>query len=50
MTVVALVAVALLYALFRWTRMGVAMRAVVDDPDLLAMQATNPGAVRRARG
>jgi ABC-type branched-subunit amino acid transport system ATPase component/branched-subunit amino acid ABC-type transport system permease component len=43
---VALVAVAALYALFRFTRMGIAMRAVVDDPDLLAMQATDPQRVR----
>jgi ABC-type branched-subunit amino acid transport system ATPase component/branched-subunit amino acid ABC-type transport system permease component len=45
--IVAVVAAALLYALFRWTRQGVAMRAVVDDPDLLAMRATSPTAVRR---
>jgi ABC-type branched-subunit amino acid transport system ATPase component/branched-subunit amino acid ABC-type transport system permease component len=47
-TVVGVVAAALLYALFRWTRQGVAMRAVVDDADLLAMRATNPTAVRRS--
>jgi ABC-type branched-subunit amino acid transport system ATPase component/branched-subunit amino acid ABC-type transport system permease component len=46
-TVVGVVAVAALYALFRWSRAGTAMRAVVDDPDLLAMQATSPVAVRR---
>jgi len=46
-TVVGVVAVAGLYALFRWTRTGTAMRAVVDDPDLLAMQATSPVRVRR---
>jgi ABC-type branched-subunit amino acid transport system ATPase component/branched-subunit amino acid ABC-type transport system permease component len=45
-TCVAVLAVALLYALFRWTRTGVAMRAVVDDPDLLSMQATNPAVTR----
>lgn len=45
-TIVGLVAVGLLYSLFRWTRAGVAMRAVVDDPDLLAMVATNPARVR----
>lgn len=44
---VALVAVALLYGLFRWSRTGVAMRAVVDDPDLLSLQGTNPAATRR---
>ena len=47
-TVVGLAAVAGLYALFRWSRTGVAMRAVVDDPDLLAMQATSPVKVRRS--
>ena len=44
---VALIAVAALYLLFRYTRMGVSMRAVVDDPDLVAMQATDPQRVRR---
>jgi ABC-type branched-subunit amino acid transport system ATPase component/branched-subunit amino acid ABC-type transport system permease component len=47
-TGIALVAVAALYGLFRFTRLGVAMRGVVDDPDLLAMQGTNPQRVRRA--
>jgi ABC-type branched-subunit amino acid transport system ATPase component/branched-subunit amino acid ABC-type transport system permease component len=47
LTLVGLVAVGGFYALFRWTRTGVAMRAVVDDSDLLAMQATNPVRVRR---
>jgi ABC-type branched-subunit amino acid transport system ATPase component/branched-subunit amino acid ABC-type transport system permease component len=47
-TVVSLAAVVGLYALFRWSRTGVAMRAVVDDPDLLAMQATSPVRVRRS--
>jgi len=46
-TVVGLAAVAGLFALFRWSRTGIAMRAVVDDPDLLAMQATSPVLVRR---
>ena len=46
-TVVGVAAVAGLYVLFRWTRTGTAMRAVVDDPDLLAMQATSPVRVRR---
>jgi ABC-type branched-subunit amino acid transport system ATPase component/branched-subunit amino acid ABC-type transport system permease component len=46
-TIVAVVAVVLLYALFRYTRAGVSMRAVVDDPDLVAMQGTNPQRVRR---
>ena len=44
---VAVVAVAGLYVLFRFTRLGVAMRAVVDDPDLLDLQGTDPVKVRR---
>jgi ABC-type branched-subunit amino acid transport system ATPase component/branched-subunit amino acid ABC-type transport system permease component len=44
---VSVLSVGLLYALFRVTRLGVAMRAVVDDPDLVAMQGTDPVAVRR---
>jgi len=44
---VGLVGATALYGLFRFTRTGLAMRAVVDDPDLLAMQATSPSAVRR---
>ena len=47
LTAVAIVAVALLYALFRWTRLGLAMRAVVDDPDLLEAHGTDPRRVRR---
>ena len=45
---IALVVVGALYALFRFSRLGLAMRAVVDDPDLLAMQGTDPNRVRRA--
>ncbi|HZP31511.1 MAG TPA: branched-chain amino acid ABC transporter permease/ATP-binding protein [Acidimicrobiia bacterium] len=45
-TLVGLVVVVLLYVLFRFARTGVAMRAVVDDPDLVAMQATNPVRIR----
>jgi ABC-type branched-subunit amino acid transport system ATPase component/branched-subunit amino acid ABC-type transport system permease component len=40
-------ATAALYAYLRVTRMGVAMRAVVDDPALLDIAGTNPVAVRR---
>ncbi|GAA0604056.1 hypothetical protein GCM10009547_02240 [Sporichthya brevicatena] len=36
-----------LFAFFGRTRMGRAMTAVVDDPDLLALQKSNPSAVRR---
>jgi len=45
--VVAILAVVALYALFRSTRLGLAMRAVVDDPDLVDLQGTNPIMVRR---
>lgn len=47
-TVVGVVAVGALYALFRLSRTGVAMRAVVDDAVLLSMQATSPVRVRRS--
>jgi branched-subunit amino acid ABC-type transport system permease component len=43
---VGLVAVALLVAYFRVSRTGLAMRAVVDDPALLALAATPPRRVR----
>ena len=46
-TIISLVAVAALYGLFRFTRLGIAMRAVVDDPDLLDIQGTSPRRVRR---
>ena len=36
-----------LYAFFRTSRTGRAMRAVVDSPDLLALTGTNPAVVRR---
>ena len=45
--VVAVAAVVALYTFFRFSRLGVSMRAVVDDPDLLAMQGTDPLMVRR---
>jgi len=45
--VVGVLLVVLLYAMFRWTRSGVAMRAVVDDPALLARQGISPAQVRR---
>jgi len=44
---IAVLAVAALYALFRYTRLGISMRAVVDDPDLLDIQGTDPVRVRR---
>lgn len=42
---VSLVAVAALYLLFRFTHAGVAMRAVVDSPELVSLHGTSPGAV-----
>lgn len=44
---VALAAVIGLSVLFRSARLGLAMRGVVDDPELLALAGTNPTAVRR---
>ncbi len=44
---IAVTAVVALYLLFRFTRLGASMRAAVDDPDLLALQGTNPVRVRR---
>jgi branched-chain amino acid transport system permease protein len=47
-TVIALVGVAvLLRALFTATRIGIAMRAVVDNPDLLAMAGGRPVRVKQ---
>jgi branched-subunit amino acid ABC-type transport system permease component len=37
-----------LFVFFRSTRLGVAMRGVVDDPSLLALTATSPARVRTA--
>jgi ABC-type branched-subunit amino acid transport system ATPase component/branched-subunit amino acid ABC-type transport system permease component len=45
-TLVGVVVVVLLYLLFRFARTGVEMRAVVDDPDLVAMQAASPVRIR----
>jgi len=44
---IALVIVFSLQAMFRFTRLGVTMRAVVEDPDLADLQGTNPVKVRR---
>jgi ABC-type branched-subunit amino acid transport system ATPase component/branched-subunit amino acid ABC-type transport system permease component len=46
--VVALLATLGLAVFFKRSRLGVAMRGVVDDPTLLAMTGTSPVAVRRA--
>ncbi len=45
--IVSVVATAGLYYLFRWVRIGVAMRAVVDNPELLDMTGESPVRVRR---
>jgi ABC-type branched-subunit amino acid transport system ATPase component/branched-subunit amino acid ABC-type transport system permease component len=44
---ISLVAVAALYYFFRVSRTGLAMRAVVNDPDLVALHGTNPQSVQR---
>ena len=46
--VIALVATGMLFAFFRTSRLGKAMRAVVDDADLLDMTGVDPVRVRRA--
>jgi len=46
-TAIALAAVAGLYLLFYSTRLGLQMRAVVDDPSLLSLHGTSPRRVRR---
>jgi ABC-type branched-subunit amino acid transport system ATPase component/branched-subunit amino acid ABC-type transport system permease component len=45
--VVSVVVTGSLYVFFRTARLGKAMRAVVDDPQLLDMSGTSPVAVRR---
>ena len=45
--VVGLVATGALYAFLRFTRRGVELRAVVDDPDLLSVTGTSSVRVRR---
>jgi branched-subunit amino acid ABC-type transport system permease component len=45
---VALLATGALFVFFRTSRLGTAMRAVVDDPDLLDMTGIDPVRVRRA--
>ncbi len=46
-TIISLIATAVLYWFFRSVRMGYAMRGVVDNPDLLSMTGENPIRVRR---
>ncbi|HEY2333369.1 MAG TPA: branched-chain amino acid ABC transporter permease/ATP-binding protein [Acidimicrobiales bacterium] len=43
-----LVVVAVLWVYFRVARTGIAMRAVVDNPELLDVMGTSPNAVRRS--
>ena len=44
---IAVACVIALYVLFRHSRLGKQMRAVVDDPDLLAITGASPARVRR---
>ncbi|MEX1008701.1 MAG: branched-chain amino acid ABC transporter permease/ATP-binding protein [Acidimicrobiia bacterium] len=44
---IALLATIILFLFFRYSRLGVAMRAVVDNPDLVNVTGTNPIAIRR---
>ena len=44
---IASAATGLLYVFFRTSRLGVSMRAVVDNPDLLDLAGTSPRLVRR---
>src|SRR3954468_5177396 len=46
-TLFGVAATSFLFVLFRYSQLGLAMRAVVNDPDLVAMQATSPDRVRR---
>lgn len=46
-TLLALAAAGGLYVFLARTRLGVAMMAVVDDPDLAGLKGTNPTSVRR---
>lgn len=45
--IVAVIGVALLYWLLRSTRLGVGMRAVVDDPGLVSLHGNSPVRIRR---
>jgi ABC-type branched-subunit amino acid transport system ATPase component/branched-subunit amino acid ABC-type transport system permease component len=46
-TAIGFLLVGALYVLFRWTRTGIAVRAVVDNPDLLSMSGTSAARTRR---
>ncbi|HMD46131.1 MAG TPA: branched-chain amino acid ABC transporter permease/ATP-binding protein [Acidimicrobiales bacterium] len=45
--IISVVATAVLYYFFRFIRMGIAMRGVVDNPDLVSMTGESPVRVRR---
>ena len=45
--IISVAATAILYYFFRFVRLGVAMRGVVDNPELVSMTGTNPVVVRR---
>jgi ABC-type branched-subunit amino acid transport system ATPase component/branched-subunit amino acid ABC-type transport system permease component len=44
---VAVISAATLYGFFRYFRLGMAMRGIVDDPDLVDLNGENPTRVRR---
>jgi ABC-type branched-subunit amino acid transport system ATPase component/branched-subunit amino acid ABC-type transport system permease component len=46
-TAISLIAVGALYLFFRLSRTGLAMRAVVNDPELVGLHGTNPLKVQR---
>jgi ABC-type branched-subunit amino acid transport system ATPase component/branched-subunit amino acid ABC-type transport system permease component len=47
LTVISIIVVGALYVLFRYTRLGIAMRAVVGDPDLVDIIGANPISIRQ---
>jgi ABC-type branched-subunit amino acid transport system ATPase component/branched-subunit amino acid ABC-type transport system permease component len=44
---IAVISAASLYYLFRYVRLGIAMRGIVDDADLVALTGENPVRIRR---
>ena len=44
---IAVISAASLYYLFRYVRLGIAMRGIVDDPDLVALTGESPVRIRR---
>jgi ABC-type branched-subunit amino acid transport system ATPase component/branched-subunit amino acid ABC-type transport system permease component len=45
--VIGILLTACLYAYLKWSRLGMAMRAIVDDPELLSLSQLDPIRVRR---